>query len=498
MTHGATTKWMQYLPFNYLKKTQIRLPFIVICILILVVFLLSATYYSSFPVIGQFQPVEYETFRNACIERTNTSTTSPTNVTELKTSNFRKVRLNTTGFLWNDTRLDILHMKIPPFDTRFKNPCWFEALEDPNPYDENAYTSYSPSARDVLDSLAFKLEDKFFEQLSPKRLRCLPYFLIIGQPKCGSTDLFWKIAKHGSILTPPIKELHWWSRNRQGRRFSYKKLIPFEDYVDMFDEAAFQIEEWTLANPGIKSGIVTRSRQSVTGEASVSLFWDNNDWVKLPENKDQSEPLYITPHYIHQIIPDVKLILMLRDPVERMYSDYLYFNNKNKSADDFHNAVSYAVEVYHNCSIKHGMRGCVYNLSVANRVRVRLRVGLYSVYLQDWLKVFPRDQFFILRLEDYSENQLDYIKQIDKFLGLRELNQDEADEVTDQANYNSRKASDRELGGMHAMTRKTLQEFYRPFNEDLASILGDKRFLWQDSNKKKQSNSTVNRTTFDM
>ena len=103
-----------------------------------------------------------------------------------------------------------------PFDKRFKNPCWYESLDDPNPYEGNVYTSYSPSARQVLHRLSAQLEDKFFDELKPKRLRCLPYFLIIGQPKCGTTDLFWKIAKHSDILTPPIKELHWWSRNRQG------------------------------------------------------------------------------------------------------------------------------------------------------------------------------------------------------------------------------------------------------------------------------------------
>ena len=55
----------------------------------------------------------------------------------------------------------------------------------------------------------------------------------------------------------------------------------------------------------------------VLGEASVSLFWDNNDWMKFPENMGHQEPLYIVPHYVHHIIPDAKLIIMLRDPVER-------------------------------------------------------------------------------------------------------------------------------------------------------------------------------------
>lgn len=107
MIHGATTKWMQYVPFSICqKKPQSRLPVMLLCVTVIVIFLLSATYYSSFPVVGQFHPVEYETFRNACVEQTNTSA----NFTVLKPANYRKIRLNTTGFQWNDTRLDILHM----------------------------------------------------------------------------------------------------------------------------------------------------------------------------------------------------------------------------------------------------------------------------------------------------------------------------------------------------------------------------------------------------
>ena len=55
-------------------------------------------------------------------------------------------------------------------------------------------------------------------------------------------------------------------------------------------------------------------------------------------------------------------------------------------------------------------------------LQVRLRVGLYSVYLKDWLKVFPLEQFYILRLEDYTQDQLGYIKKIHRFLGLSKFN----------------------------------------------------------------------------
>jgi len=49
----------------------------------------------------------------------------------------------------------------------------------------------------------------------------------------------------------------------------------------------------------------------------VSLFWDNYEWQKFPENAGQTEPKYVVADYIHHIIPDVKLILILRNPVDR-------------------------------------------------------------------------------------------------------------------------------------------------------------------------------------
>ena len=59
------------------------------------------------------------------------------------------------------------------------------------------------------------------------------------------------------------------------------------------------------------------------------------------------------------------------------------------------------------------------------------------------------------------------------------LTEEETAEIIDHPNYNERKESDRELGGMLTETREILQKFYRPFNEELASILGDKIFLWK-------------------
>lgn len=103
------------------------------------------------------------------------------------------------------------------YDTRFQNPCWYEQLHTADPYEDNSYVPFSPAAKRILAKMTEHWKYELLVDENPKRLRCLPYFLIIGQPKCGSTDLFWKIANHPDIETPPIKELHWWSRSRQGK-----------------------------------------------------------------------------------------------------------------------------------------------------------------------------------------------------------------------------------------------------------------------------------------
>lgn len=53
-------------------------------------------------------------------------------------------------------------------------------------------------------------------------LQCLPYFFLIGQPKCATTDIFYRIGCHPDVAEPPLKGPHWWSRKRFGKVTSPK------------------------------------------------------------------------------------------------------------------------------------------------------------------------------------------------------------------------------------------------------------------------------------
>lgn len=112
----------------------------------------------------------------------------------------------------------------PPihFLGNFKTPCWYEPISwdgfsKGHPYVENLFACFARNARTVFKELLSEWMLRATIQTNPKRLRCMPYFYIVGQPKCGSTDLYFKITLHPDVVRPPMKEPHWWSKNRFGK-----------------------------------------------------------------------------------------------------------------------------------------------------------------------------------------------------------------------------------------------------------------------------------------
>lgn len=58
--------------------------------------------------------------------------------------------------------------------------------------------------------------------------------------------------------------------------------------------------------------------------------------------------------------------------------------------------------------------------SLALCPQVRLQVGVYIVYLMDWLTVFSREQILVLRLEDHASNRKYTMHKVFDFLNLGE------------------------------------------------------------------------------
>ncbi|XP_056147803.1 carbohydrate sulfotransferase 15-like [Lampris incognitus] len=366
-----------------------------------------------------------------------------------------------------------------------KSPCWhkeFFSKSNIDPYKRNLFTLRSKSFRTVCDYLSTNFQEHLYHRDGKQfRLRCLPYFYIIGQPKCGTTDLFHRLLLHPEIKFATMKEPHWWTRKRFGYiRFKdgFQERFPVEDYLDLFDLAAHRIQETITGN---SSGDHSKV-QLITGEASASTMWDNQAWSYLhAEREEAEEPPFLAQDFIHAAQPDAKIIIMLRDPAERLYSDYLYFKMANKSVEDFHQKVIEAVRLFQSCLSDSSLRSCVYNTSLSNTMPVRLNLGMYIVFLLDWLTVFHRDQILILRLEDYAANLRLTIKKVFNFLNVGPLSGQAEAALARRPMSNTRRAADRSLGPMLPTTRELLRDFHQPFNLKLASLLGNSAFLWTDT-----------------
>jgi Sulfotransferase domain len=111
----------------------------------------------------------------------------------------------------------------------------------------------------------------------------LPNFLIIGAMKAGTTSLYRYLRDHPQIFMPEVKELNFFNPHRNWHRGT-------EWYRSRFE--------------GADDGVVA------IGEASTS-------YTKYPWVRD-------APERIAEVLGDVRLIYVVRDPIERMRSHYLH------------------------------------------------------------------------------------------------------------------------------------------------------------------------------
>src|SRR5579863_10505639 len=140
------------------------------------------------------------------------------------------------------------------------------------------------SSREINTSIPIPLPEKFYRGItSPMRL--LPDFLIIGAQRGGTTSLFHYLEAHPCIKPAVNKDLHFFDRKYNKGLAWYRGHFPT------------RIEQYYAQK--------IRRRAFVTGEASPSYLFHPH-----------------TPRRVVQAIPHVKLIILLRNPVSRAYSQY--------------------------------------------------------------------------------------------------------------------------------------------------------------------------------
>ncbi|XP_033121630.1 uncharacterized protein LOC117120700 isoform X2 [Anneissia japonica] len=311
-------------------------------------------------------------------------------------------------------------------------------------------------------------------------LICLPYFYIVGFPKCGTTDLWDKIIQHPHVVATKFKEYQWWSR-----RYERRGRSPVETFAggDHYQPSSL---EWYLSSIGESTFQTIRNMKpirpsqtvhpAIFGDASMTTGWFlPSTW--LADFEVEGNLIATTADLIYALTPSAKIMFMLRDPVERLYSGYIFSRRAsiNKSGEDFHGMVEKAVKCMYACMNTHTVRYCAYHTNLCQNANTSLvdhiQAGMYIIFLHDWLKVFPRDQLHVILLNHWHEQPIETLHKVYKFLNLDTLDNYSMAVTVNRSVKNMRSSKDNLLGHMLPKTQAILEKFYRPFNYDLFDFL---------------------------
>ena len=113
------------------------------------------------------------------------------------------------------------------------------------------------------------------------------------------------------------------------------------------------------------------------------------------------------PELIHTIQPDVKLLLIVRNPIDRVVSDYLQIEEKRRSARKRIQSLREVLYVVRE------------DLPPAIDTRTTfVQTSMYCIHMANWLKNFPRDQILVLDGDRFTKNPYDTMKAVEQFLHL--------------------------------------------------------------------------------
>lgn len=383
------------------------------------------------------------------------------------------------------TFLDAIWTLVPKnFSKGYKNPCWASNLPLTMRMRGFLLVKLNSEHRNFLSSTEIlSLANKLFHQPSDKvetTLLCMPYFFTAGFPKCGTSSLHLALQAHLDIASPYTKEPHWWTRIGLGGFSSdYLKLTVVRYLLNFLDSGK----------------TIMKNHNSITYDASQSTLWDSNFFIN-------AQDYCVMPAIISRVLPKAKLIVLMRNPVSRVYSHFLYSCSyrygdfvsqwpdkgvRTNPAKVFHTQSVSSIKAFNNClQTQNGsLYECVnhyrFKESTCGNVGFKITVSLYYIHLLKWLQFYPKGQFLFLRTEDLTSKPHMVMQKITNFLEIAPVSSDQATQwLSRKVNVQRLVTTGTEEAKMREDTRIMLEEFYRPYNVKLAELTGDKAFLWED------------------
>jgi hypothetical protein len=207
--------------------------------------------------------------------------------------------------------------------------------------------------------------------MTGRRKGAAPNLIVIGAQKCGTSSLHYYLDLHPEIQMSSPKELNFFT--------SEEGFVPEPFIVEPVDR------ELIRATPNWSRG----------------QEWYESHFDPDAPVRGESSPAYASPWHhgvadrMAQVVPDARLIFMVRDPIDRTVSHYMHLQAEGRERRPVDDALRSSSTVY-------------------------LGRSRYASLLHPFLERFPRSRILVIRQEDLLSRRRETIGAAFRFLGVEE------------------------------------------------------------------------------
>jgi hypothetical protein len=192
----------------------------------------------------------------------------------------------------------------------------------------------------------------------------LPNFFIVGSRKCGTTSLYFYLKVIPGVYMSPVKELFYFAPHAV-QTDAFDVIRDKKEYLGFFQKA---------------------KGYTAVGEATPGYLWDSD-----------------APKLIHQTVPHARIIMILRDPIERAYSQYLRLVKYRGVKSSF----------YDELMRDYKSQEKLYGIS-----ELYVELGMYYEQVKRYFDIFGREQVKVIIFEEFIQHIELTVNEVLAFLGV--------------------------------------------------------------------------------
>lgn len=283
-------------------------------------------------------------------------------------------------------------------------------------------------------------------------------FICAGAQKAGTTWLFARLNELSEFSLPPIKEFHYFDRSREypspnklSHTFLYRRLL---DYSWTKESVKFLFRAIKKGNYKKAKWLANWYFSNYNDEWYLSLF-DSLEGIKGEVTPDYSILNEQDIEKMYNLIPNVKIIFLLRNPVERAWSHYRYNKYELKHPDLDKQKIELNEVKY-----------------FVNKEGVELRTNYFQT-LERYAKYYPHDQIIIGFYDALKNDPVELLSGIVSYLGGNAAN------ITKECNLDTKNKVSRKVE-MPSEVEDYLKEKYYPQVKILSETYGSYFTKWYD------------------